>query len=294
MENALFETHAHLDYFNNKELLKKILEDCSNVGITKIVVPPITYESNFLIQDLFYKEEFDVKIYQAVGLHPKCAINEPWSRKKQAEFETILENKNVVAIKTGLDFTKTKLLDKQRNRQIEFLAYFIKLAAKRNLPLIFHIRNALDEFIGVWKRVIKEIKSENLKVPKAEIHCFNSVNFETTQELISMGICYFGIGGKITKTDENFDKELFDVVKNLSEEHILLETDTPYIFPEGYTMPLYLTEYLKENNKKSNKLNIPSTLVDVASKIAEIRNTTYSEIAKITYNNACDFFNIKD
>ena len=50
---------------------------------------------------------------------------------------------------------------------------------------------------------------------------------------------------------------------------------------------------VEKNNKKSNKLNVPSTLVDVASKIAEIRNTSYSEIAEITYNNACDFFDIK-
>ena len=101
------------------------------------------------------------------------------------------------------------------------------------------------------------------------------------------------IGGKITKTVENFDKDLFDAVKNLPKENILLETDAPYIFPEGYTMPLYLREFLEKNNKKSNKLNVPSTLVDVASKIAEIRNTSYSEIAEITYNNACDFFDIK-
>lgn len=46
-------------------------------------------------------------------------------------------------------------------------------------------------------------------------------------------------------------------------------------------MPLYLREFLEKNNKKSNKLNVPSTLVDVASKIAEIRNTSYSEIAEI-------------
>ena len=58
-------------------------------------------------------------------------------------------------------------------------------------------------------------------------------------------------------------------------------------------MPLYLREFLEKNNKKSNKLNVPSTLVDVASKIAEIRNTSYSEIAEITYNNACDFFDLE-
>ena len=137
------------------------------------------------------------------------------------------------------------------------------------------------------------MNNKNLKTPKAEIHCYNGVSWKKTQELISMGICYFGIGGKITKTVENFDKDLFDAVKNLPKENILLETDAPYIFPEGYTMPLYLREFLEKNNKKSNKLNVPSTLVDVASKIAEIRNTSYSEIAEITYNNACDFFDIK-
>ena len=293
MENALFETHAHLDTFEDKELLKNVIEDSKNAGIKKIVVPAISYESNFYIRDLFYKEEFTGKIYQAVGLHPKCAINEPWNKNKKTEFERLLENKNVVAIKTGLDFAKTKLLTEQKYRQIVFLEYFINLAANRNLPLVFHIRDALDEFVETWNRVIKELNNKNLKTPKAEIHCYNGVSWKKTQELISMGICYFGIGGKITKTVENFDKDLFDAVKNLPKENILLETDTPYIFPEGYTMPLYLREFLEKNNKKSNKLNVPSTLVDVASKIAGIRNTSYSEIAEITYNNACDFFDLE-
>ena len=114
MENALFETHAHLDTFEDKELLKNVIEDSKNAGIKKFVVPAISYESNFYIRDLFYKEEFTGKIYQAVGLHPKCAINEPWNKNKKTEFERLLENKNVVAIKTGLDFAKTKLLDEQK------------------------------------------------------------------------------------------------------------------------------------------------------------------------------------
>ena len=98
MENALFETHAHLDTFEDKELLKNVIEDSKNAGIKKFVVPAISYESNFYIRDLFYKEEFTGKIYQAVGLHPKCAINETWNKNKKTEFERLLENKNVVAI----------------------------------------------------------------------------------------------------------------------------------------------------------------------------------------------------
>ena len=60
-----------------------------------------------------------------------------------------------------------------------------------------------------------------------------------------------------------------------------------------YKFDKKINRNVEKNNKKSNKLNVPSTLVDVASKIAEIRNTSYSEIAEITDNNACDFFDIK-
>ena len=55
MENALFETHAHLDTFEDKELLKNVIEDSKNAGIKKFVVPAISAESNFYIRDLFYK-----------------------------------------------------------------------------------------------------------------------------------------------------------------------------------------------------------------------------------------------
>ena len=107
-----------------------------------------------------------------------------------------------------MDFAKTKLLDEQKHRQIEFLEYFINLAANRNLPLVFHIRDALDEFVETWNRVIKELNNKNLKTPKAEIHCYNGVSWKKTQELISMRNSYFRIGGKIKKTLENIDKEL--------------------------------------------------------------------------------------
>lgn len=295
MEYSYFDTHAHMDQTYGG-CLEKVLSECQNCGVKKIVVPPISFDSNFIINEMFSKEEYKNFIYQAVGLHPRCAINEPWSRKKAERLEKLLECNNVVAIKTGVDFCKVKLEERQKESQLKFLKYFIKLAAKHRLPLIIHVRDAMDSFIVAWLQTMEEIEQLNKDIedesqlyvkPKTVIHCYNGFDSKMTEQLLSMGIEFFGIGGKITGDDE----ALVDSVRNMPKESILLETDSPWVCPKPYVMPEYLMDYIVTNKIKV-KLNTPATLPVIAKKIAEIRNCTPEEIMDLTYNNGCRFFNL--
>ncbi|MFR1225088.1 TatD family hydrolase [Eubacterium sp.] len=243
----IFETHAHLDFFANSDdnsVFYRICESCIENNISKIVVPPISFDSNFVIADLL--KGYEENIFQAIGLHPKEAINTILTNKKQEELlDLYREKQNIVAIKTGLDFSKTKLQEAQIKHQIDSFRRLTIMAAELNLGLILHIRDAWSQFLIEWEAIIKKLDDMNLKTPKTVIHCYNGRNLKETEEVINKGINFFGVGGKIFT-----DVSLRNTIKDLSLKCIVLETDSPYLQPEAYIPPDFISEYKKNSHRK--------------------------------------------
>ena len=257
-----FETHAHPDH--------PLIEDRAGyvrnmraVGIDKMVIAPITYESNYQSMDLF-----PVNLYPDVlfskGLHPKCAINNPmWGKYEKEKFCELLLDKRVVAVKSGIDLSKKKLQEKQIERQYDFLKMFMEMAKKYNKPLVLHIREASQEAIDFFKK--------NPLPVRAEIHCF-TYDKDVMMQLIDVGIRFFGIGGMVTRS-ENFD--LQEAVKEMPLDMILIESDAPFVKVEG----------------DIGRVNTSSRAIPtVVRKIAEIKGLSEEEVAKKTYWNAMRFF----
>jgi len=259
-----YDTHAHPDHplvEDRTGYVKKMMEK----GIKGMVVAPITYDSNYSSMEMFPEEEYP-NVFFAKGLHPKCASNSAmWSAVEKQQFEELLLDKRVVAVKSGIDLSKKKLQEAQVQRQYYFLKMFMNFAKKHKKPMVLHIRNAAQEAINFFS-------ANPLQVP-TEIHCF-TYDIKVMMQFRNLGIDYFGIGGMVTRSDNT---ELQEAVKKMPLHSILLESDAPFVKVEGET----------------EKINTSAQAIPiVASKIAELKGISEKEVIEVTYQNACRFFGL--
>lgn len=261
-----FETHAHPDHplVQDKE---EYINSMREVGIENLVIAPITYESNYTSMELFPKDKYP-GVYFAKGLHPKYALNLPlWDEKQKEDFCELFKDSRVVAVKTGLDFSKKKIQEHQKKRQYDYLKLFMSIAAEYQKPLVLHIREAAEEAIKFF--------GENPIMVPAEIHCF-TYDKDMMMRFIDVGVKYFGIGGMVTRSD---NYALQEAVKLMPLEMILVESDAPFVKIDGET-----------SKYNTSDRAIPA----VVKKIAEIKGITEEKVAKVTYANAFKFFWYKE
>ncbi len=202
-------------------------------------------------------------IYATVGVHPHEA--KTFTSSTITELETLAKNNKVVAIgEIGLDYYYNF---SSKQTQIEVLKKQIILASKLNLPCVFHVREATQEFLEIIKEMSKNYKFLGY------IHSFSG-SIETAKIYLNYGF-YIGINGIITFNNAN---KMLDVVKFLPLDRVLIETDAPYLTPVPYRGTPNRPEYVRL----------------VANKIAELKNITPEEVINMSTNNAKTFFRIKN
>ena len=256
----IFDTHAHYDdkkFDEDRELvIKKIYES----GVTKCINVGCDIKTSKESIELSKKYNF---IYAICGIHPSDIPHndeELWKTLSQIK-EMIKQNSKVVAIgEIGFDYYWDK---ENKNMQEKGFIEQINLANELNLPISIHTRDAIDDTI----KIIKKHKVNNGGV----LHCcpFN-------KELVKHGLengYYIAFGGTCTFKNSKNANEIIDMVPI---DKILIETDSPYLSPEPFR----------------GKRNDSSNLKYVINKIAEVKNKTSEEIAKIIYENAEKLFKI--
>lgn len=256
-----FDSHGHYDH----PRLDGLLTDSVMFFVGNAVIPAITWESNYSGREKFPEETYPY-IFFAAGIHPRYINRLEWNAKKDDEFEQLLKDERTVAIKTGLDYSDETLDDIGKSRQREYLDRMIGFANKTGLPLVFHVRDAMDAFISA-------LMVHKLEVD-AEIHCFNGTQTDV-ERLQYVGVKYFGIGGLVTR--DNADA-LRWALTTIPDDRILIETDAPFLKPKGM----------------KGKNNTPCSLMVIASEIARIKERVPSDISIMTYKNAASFFNIEN
>ena len=236
----MIDTHAHL------ERLCDIDE-----GIDNIILAASTVEDSK--NNLLLGKKYPEKLLTSIGIHPQESDDSPAELKKLVE-----ENyKKIVAIgECGLDFSS----DYDKERQTIVFRTQIELAQKYKLPLIIHARKAVDEVV----EILKEYK--NLT---GVFHCYAG-GIKRIKKIIDLGF-YFGIDGNLT-----YEEGLVDVVKNIPNDRLILETDSPYLTPEPF------------RGQKNN----PNNVIYVYKKVAEIWGLSFEETEKIVDGNAKKLFNI--
>jgi TatD DNase family protein len=201
----------------------------------------------------------DYRIYSSVGIHPHEAKDAPVDI--ELVFEPFLHDRRVVAIgETGLDYYYDH---SPRDVQARVMRAQVRLARDTGFPLIFHQRDAYDDFLAI-------LNEEWVTGMKGVIHCFTGDAAAARTYVDDFGLL-LGIGGVVTfKTAE----PLRAAVAEVGLDSIVLETDCPYLTPVPHR----------------GERNEPAYVTYAASKIAEILGCTVDEVSVKTDANALALF----
>lgn len=207
------------------------------------------------LENISISEEFS-NVYACVGVHPNNV--QGFNEESLKNFELLIKKKQVKAIgEIGLDYYYTK---EDRELQIKVFRTFLKMAEENNLPVVIHSREATQDTINI----LKEYKVTGV------IHCFSG-SLETAKEYIKMGFS-LGVGGVLTFKNSR----LFEVIKDIPLEYIVLETDSPFLTPEPY------------RKYKNESKYIPV----IAESLANFKGVSVKEVMEVTTKNARRIFDI--
>lgn len=196
-------------------------------------------------------------LYACIGYHPEVS-NKIVEKDYETLEEMVKNNPKIVAIgEIGLDYYWNK---DNKDKQREVFCKQLEIAEKLKLPVVIHSRDSINETY----EILKKYKVSGV------IHCFSG-SLEMAKEFISLGFL-LGIGGVVTFKNS----KLFEVIEKLELTNIVLETDSPYLTPEP-------------NRGKTNE---SSNIFYIAQKIAEIKNISLENVAKITTENAIRTFDL--
>ena len=256
----LVDTHSHLYSSQFDKDRTAVIKNAINSGVKKILLPNIS--SSYTQKMLKLCEEFPKTCFPMMGLHP-CDVKKESMEKELQHVKKELEKGIYIGVgEIGIDLHWDKsTLEIQK----EAFIYQIKLAKKYKLPIVIHVRNSFNETI----KIIEDMNDSSLK---GVFHCFTGSE-KDAQRIISLKDFYLGIGGVLTFKNSN----LKDVIKSIDTQHILLETDAPYLAPAP-----------NRGTRNESKY-----IVDIAKELAQVYNLDVDEIAQITTYNANSLFNLK-
>lgn len=255
------DTHAHLNYPDIIKNINEVLLRASDSGIEAIIVPATTYKTSIEIVELVQKHKM---LYAAVGIHPTELKD--FDESHLPKIEELAKEDKVVAIgEIGLDYYWEPY---DRELEIMVLTEQLRISKRAGLPVILHNRKSTDDLM----RIVKD-EYDGGKL-KGQFHSF-SAGVAEAMECIEMGF-YISFTGNITYKPNEGTLIAYDIVKQTAAEHLLLETDTPYLPPVPYR----------------GKQNEPSYVKHTAAKIAELKEMSVEELGKITTENARRLYGI--
>jgi TatD DNase family protein len=252
------DTHTHLYSSEFDTDRTEMVENAIKAGVKKLLLPNIDVASI----DPMYRlcEEFPQNCFPMMGLHPGY-VNENWEQDLAIIRKALDENKHIAVGEIGMDFYWDKTFIEEQKKAFRIQ---IEWAKEFKLPIVIHARDAFDEIF----EILDELNDANLT---GVFHCFTGT-LEQVQKIQSYGGFYFGIGGVLTYKKSDLPLVLVDIPL----EQILLETDAPYLPPTPHR----------------GKRNESKFLLHVAEKVAEVKNCSLVEVARITSENAQQLFRI--
>ncbi len=251
----LIDTHAHIYSKEFDTDRAEMIRRAFDASVDAILMPAIDSETHPSM--LQVEADYPGKCLSMIGLHP-VSVKENF-REELQKIETLLKERSFIAIgETGLDFYWDLSFKEQQEAALE---QQIEWALEYALPLVIHSRESTDACL----EIIKKHTSRGLR---GVFHCFGG-SLDQAKAIIDAGF-YLGIGGVLTFKKAGLDQ----VLKEVPLEHIILETDAPYLAPVPYR----------------GKRNEPAYLPLIAQKLAEVTGTDLTEIARITTANAKKLF----
>lgn len=266
----LIDTHCHLDIMietgdepellpENIQAAKRIVDESCDEGVCPVITIGTTLKDSRRVVEISLA---DPRIMCTVGLHP-CDGTPSWKEDLAGIEKLIDETKPGIIVgigEIGCDFYHAGF---NISRQKELFTAQLELAVRHSLPVVIHTRNAFDETIEILRPFAHKVKGV--------VHCF-SENLAAARHVVNAGFL-IGIGGAVTYPKNN---QLRDVVMGLGLEHLILETDAPFLPPQ-----------IVRGQK-----NHPRHVATIATFIADLLRTTPQHVEAVTTRNAIDLFNL--
>ncbi|GAA4902557.1 TatD family hydrolase [Mucilaginibacter defluvii] len=255
---VLTDTHTHLYYETDLEKRRGLIDRCIQNDVKRLFLPNVDADSVAKVYAL--TDAYPEMCFPMLGLHP-CDVKPGWEEHLERIKACHQPEHKIYAIgEIGIDlyWDKTYL-----EGQIAAFKAQINWAKQLHLPIVIHCRDAFDE-------VYEVLASEADDKLRGIFHCFTGTA-EYGKKVIDLGF-YLGIGGVVTYKNSGLDK----VVEQIDLEHIVLETDSPYLTPTPYR----------------GKPNESSYLIYIAQKLADIYNTDVETVADVTTLNSKKIFGV--
>ncbi len=235
----------------------QIIDDAWDAGVTTLLCVGTTLADSKLAVELAQK--FD-NCWATIGIHPHESEDHN-TNEHLAEFEKLATQPKVVAIgECGLDFYYN---NSPKKHQLELLEFQLQLAQKHDLPLVFHVRDAFDDFFSVLDR---------FQGIRGVIHSFTA-NQSILDKCLSRGL-YIGLNGIMTFTK---DQEQLAAAKAVPLEKLLIETDAPFLTPVPHRGTICEPKYVRVT----------------AEFLSHLRGEPLGEFAASTSRNANRLFKLK-
>lgn len=248
----IIDTHCHVyrsEMENAEEIIRKSAEE--NIHIILNGTNPVSNE-----EVLEISSKYD-NVHAALGYFHTFA--EEITEEDISLLDSQLDNDNVVAVgEIGIDYYHGK---DNRDSQIELFERMLSLAERHDLPVIVHSRKAMQDTLDILKR----------HDAIGSLHSYSG-SAEMAREFIKLGF-NIGVGGSLTHKN---NKKTRKILKNIGIDHILVETDSPYLAPE----------------EKRGEKNTPLNIKYIIRKIAVELDMTEDEVIEITTENARKLFKI--
>lgn len=256
---VIFDTHAHVSasaFDNDRD---SVIERAEGAGVRFLEVG---FDEESSSKSIVLAES--IGMYCSLGIHPHDAErDEPLQRRWDSIKALALSSRRVKAIgEIGLDYFRNL---SPRQSQMECFAMGLELARELRLPVILHQRDAHLDLISI-------VEGHRLDTSLI-FHCF-SQDITYARRCLDIG-GYIGIGGPITYPANSHLREL---MKYIPRDRLLVETDCPYLAPQG----------------NRGKRNEPSYITEVVDLVAALLGCTFSEIAERTSQNGRRAFGITD
>ncbi len=221
MDIKLVDTHCHVQFDNYKLPAEEVWRDALRAGVEQVFVVGCDIESSKKAIEFAAGKD---GVYAVVGIHPHEAENFLSDSTSFKNLENLLKNTKkdkVVAIgEFGLDYFYEH---SAKQRQVELLKLQLDLVSGYNLPAMWHVREAFDDFWPIFDEFAAK------KPLRGVLHCFTA-NSAVLDQALSRGL-YVALNGIMTFTK---DESQLEMAKNVPLERLLLETDAPYLTPKPF------------------------------------------------------------
>ena len=264
----MIDTHCHIDDPQYQDELPAFLQQQKEGGVEAILVPGVDVHSIDTVLPLC--AQYPDYLYPALGLHPE-EVKDDWEQQWdaiRAKIEETRREGRLIAIgEIGLDYHWDTTYKEQQH--IVFREQLL-LARRLNLPVMVHIRDAMEDTYRILHEVAS-VEDETLQPLRGVVHCFTGSR-EMAEKFIALGF-YLGIGGVLTFKN----CKLADTLRHIPLQHLVLETDAPYMAPVPHR----------------GQRNESRWMTCVAERLADVYLVSTEDAKRVTKANAKALFGIK-